>query len=347
MSNYMKILIGIFVFSLATIWSSCGNKTNSDKPGGAGTLQVEAYKVIPKPFNNDVVATAELLASEQVDLMAPISGQVLEIYFKEGEHINKGEAIIRLDDRNWKAQTIGVKAELDAVQKDYDRKKALLAIEGSSQEEVDRTFSTVETLKSQLQQLQVNIDLANVTAPFSGQLGMRNFSQGAFLKAGEIITTLTGINQLKVDFTLAQENQKNIEIGKEILVLIERDTLKAKIYAINPIIDAKSRTINVRALLLQNADKIIMPGTFAEVLVTTNFVNDALLIPTQAVVPEINEQTVYLYKSGKAVRKTIQMGNRTAENVQVLNGIAAGDTVVTSGLLQIKNGMDLQIKTIK
>jgi membrane fusion protein (multidrug efflux system) len=130
-------------------------------------------------------------------------------------------------------------------------------------------------------------------------------------------------------------------------VLIERDTLKAKIYAINPIIDAKSRTINVRALLLQNADKIIMPGTFAEVLVTTNFVNDALLVPTQAVVPEINEQTVYLYKSGKAVRKTIQMGNRTAENVQVLNGIAAGDTVVTSGLLQIKNGMDLQIKTIK
>jgi len=342
----MNLIKGIFIFFLITIIVSCGD-TVKDKPGGSNNgLQVEAYIVTPQPFNNDVVTTAELLASEDVELMAPLSGQVLEIYFKEGEDVEKGDPIIRLDDRNWRAQMLGVEAELDAAQKDYERKKSLIEVEGSSQEEVDNAFSSVEILKSQLQQLQVNIDLANVKAPFSGQIGMRNFSKGAFLKEGEIITTLTGLKHLKVDFTLAQEYQKNINIGKQVLVIVDNDTLKADIYAINPLIDKQSRTIQVRALLKQNPRKIIMPGTYAEILVTTNFIENALLVPTQAVVPEINVQTVYLYKGGKAVRKVIKMGIRTAEKVQILDGIVEGDTVLTTGLLQVKEGMKLQLQSV-
>jgi membrane fusion protein (multidrug efflux system) len=342
-----KITLSMVTIGLTLAITSCGNGEAEKQGGGANALAVEAYKVVAQPFNNELTTTANLIAEEQVQLMAPMAGQVLAIYFKEGEKVSKGTTLIRLDDRSWKAQLLGVKAELTAAEKDYARKKELLTVEGSSQEEVDNAFSKVEILKSQQQQLQVNIDLANVSAPFSGQLGMRDFSEGAFLKQGDLITTLSANNQLKVDFTIAQLHAKSIELNKSVLVLVGADTLKANIYAINPIINSQTRMLNVRALLEQKAEQKIKPGTFAEVLIATEMVDDAILIPTQAVIPAINEQTVFVYKSGKAVQKVIQMGNRNADKVLVLSGISVGDTVITTGLLNIKEGMDLTIQSIK
>lgn len=342
-----RIPAGILAVSLVSVFASCADTDKEQTNAPKLNLPVEGYRVIAQPFNDELITTGNLIANEQVSMMAPVSGQVLDILFKEGSNIRKGDAIIRIDDRQWKAQLAGIKAELDAAEKDYHRKKELLSIEGSSQEEVDNAFSTIETLKSQLKQLQIDIELANVTAPFSGQLGMRNFSKGAFLKQGDVITTLTDINPLKVDFSLSQAHLSSIKIGETVDVFINGDTLEASIYAIDPLIDEQTRTIHVRALLRQAADKTILPGTFAEVLVATNFVKEALLIPTQAVVPSLNEQTVYVYKNGKALRKTIQMGNRNAELVRVIEGVSVGDTIITTGLLQIKEGMDIQLQAIK
>ncbi|MCB0279571.1 MAG: efflux RND transporter periplasmic adaptor subunit, partial [Calditrichaeota bacterium] len=313
----------------------------------SNALKVDAYTVHEQPFSNTLVTTAQLMAEEYVELMAPVSGQVLNIYFKEGQKIDKGQTLIRLDDRNWKAQLIGVNAELDAAQKDYLRKKELLSVEGSSQEEIDNAFSKMQILQSQIEQLKVNINLANVSAPFSGQLGMRNFSEGAFLKQGDLITSLSDNSELKVDFSLAQIHAPSIRVGKTVRVHVGKDTLDAKIYAVNPVVDAQSRTINVRALLEQKLNREIMPGSFAEVIISTNAVNDALLIPTQSIVTSITEETVYLYKGGKAQRKVVTIGNRTADKVHVLTGISAGDTVLTTGLLSVKDGMDLEIISIR
>lgn len=347
--NRMKNIIYfcLFISSLTTIISCNNGENNKQSASQKSSFPVEAYKVTAQPFNNELVTTASLMANEQVTLTAPLPGQVMEIYFKEGEKIKKGERIIRIDDRQWKAQLTGVRAELDAAKKDYKRKKELLNIEGASQEEVDKAFATIQTLKSQLQQLQINIDLATVSAPFSGQLGMRNFSKGSFLKQGDNITTLTDVNPLKVNFELAQTHLKNIEERNSVQVLTDGDTLEATIYAINPLINEQTGTVSIRALLKQPEDKVIMPGVFAEVLIATNFVKEALLIPTQAVVPSLNEQTVYVYKSGKAVRKTVKTGNRTANMVHIIKGLTNGDTLITTGLLQIKEGMDLELQSVK
>jgi membrane fusion protein, multidrug efflux system len=335
----------IFIFSLITV--SCGGDEGGEANVQKPDLQAEGYVVTPSPFDNMIVTTADLLANEQVELKAPISGQVLEINFKEGQTVRKGQSIVRLDDRAWKAQLIGLNAQFENAQNEYERKKSLLEVEGSSQEEVDNAYTAVETLKSQIQQLKINIDLANVTAPFSGVIGMRNFSKGAYLREGESITFLTEVNQLKIDFTVAQAYQSSLEVGKSIGVVIDGDTLPAKIYAINPVIDKDSRTINVRAALAQSKSKFIMPGSYAEVLVSTDFLGDALLIPTQAVIPEMNSQTVYLYKGGKAKKQVIETGNRTADKVHVLKGLEAGDTVIVTGLMQIKDGMGITLQTVQ
>ncbi|MCB0397873.1 MAG: efflux RND transporter periplasmic adaptor subunit, partial [Flavobacteriales bacterium] len=193
----------------------------------------------------------------------------------------------------------------------------------------------------------LNIDLANVNAPFSGQLGMRNFSVGAFLNTGDPVTTLTELENMNVDSTLAQSYANSLSVGDSIEVMIGKDTLQASVYAMSPVIDPQSRTINVRALLPQKKDRIIMPGSYAEVRITANAVDSALLIPTQAVVPEINDQTVYLYKNGKAVRRKIQTGHRTPAMIHVVDGLSAGDTVLTTGLLGVKEGMDITLQSTR
>ncbi len=344
----MKIFPGAFlILPLFLITNSCTEKAAEQPAAQAATLQVEGYKAIPSPFNSEVTATGELLPKEQVSVMAPMSGQVLEIFFEEGRPIKQGQPILRIDDRSWKAQMAGLEVELEVAKKDHERKQTLLPLEGSTQEEIDNAYSAIEMLKAQILQLQINIDLANITAPFSGQLGMRNFSKGAFLREGDIITTLTDISQLKLDFSVPQRYKSSISVGKKVLVSIENDTLQATVYAINPLIDVQSRRLNVRALLNQPPGKTIMPGAFAEALITTDFIENALLVPTQAVVPSINEQTVYVYKSGKAVKKVIEMGNRTADKVHVLSGIETGDTLITTGLLYVKDGMPVDLQTIK
>lgn len=338
---------GSIALSVVLFLASCGGKADQGKQRGAmPDLPVESYRVTPKPFSTTVVVTAELQANEQVQLMAPMAGQVLEIYFSEGEKVAEGQPIVKLDDRGWKAQLIGLRAELDAATKDLDRKKALLPIEGSTQEEIDGVVSKIETLRSQIQQLEINIDLANVKAPFAGTLGLRNFSKGAYLKAGDVITVVTQLNKLKVDFALAQEYSSSMHVGKVVKVVVQGDTLQAKVYAINPLIDPSSRTIGVRAMLHQAEKNTLMPGTFSEVLVSTDKVDDALLVPTQAIVPEINDQTVFLYKNGKAERKTVQLGGRTDELVHISSGIHAGDTIITTGLLKIKTGMSITLQSV-
>lgn len=339
-------IISIALVAIAALVWSCGGAEKGAQQG-QGSLQVKGVRVVAQPFNSEVKTTATVMANEQVELKAPIAGQVLAIYFKEGATVKKGQQLIRIDDRSWKAQLVGVNASLENAQKDYERKKQLLAVEGSSQEEVDNALTTVETLKSQAEQLKVNIDLANVKAPFSGKLGMRNFSEGAFLSQGQVITSLTEIDKLKIDFTMAQNHQNSIAIGKKIVVLIENDTLEAEIYAISPVVSADSRTINVRALLKQKEGKAYMPGVFAELVITTDFINDALLIPTQAVVPSITDQTIYVVKDGKAQKKIVQIGNRTKDLVHITEGLSEGEVVLTTGLLHIKDGMPVTVELIK
>lgn len=341
MNKYFSIL-------WVMVWlSACSDGEKENTPPSAGTaLAVEGYVVKPQAYSEHLTVTGELRAKEQVELMSSSAGQVLDIYFKEGEQVKQGQPILRMDDRQWRAQLTGLKTEIDVAEKNYERKKSLLDIEGSTKQEVDEVFSTIETRKSQLQQLQLNIDLANIKAPFSGVIGMRNISKGAYLKAGDVITTLTQLNELKVDFELPQEHLSSIKVGNTVQVLINSDTVEAKVYAINPTIDRTSRTIQVRAIFEQKSSRI-MPGTFAEVVIKTNMESDALLVPTQAIVPQINDQTIYLYKNGKVQRRIVETGIRTADKVRILSGVSAGDTVITSGLLMVKEGMSISFQAIQ
>jgi membrane fusion protein (multidrug efflux system) len=293
-----------------------------------------------------MVTTANLLPTEEVELKSNISGQVMQINFKEGQTVKKGQSLINLDDRQWQAELVGLKAELLALEKNYERKEALLKVEGSSQQELEQAIASIASIKAAIQKLEVNIDLARIKAPFSGVVGMRNFSEGSYLSVGESITILTKLDELKVDFSLPENLFSSVDVNQELKVVVNNDTLTATIYAITSRLDVSSRTFNVRAILKQPKIKIL-PGTYAEVLVKKDKQDNALLVPTQAVVPQINEQTIYVLKNGIPEKRNVILGSRTANMVNILDGIHANDTVVITGLLQIKEGSPVTILTVQ
>lgn len=335
-----------FVLSIGLFVQSCSSDTAQEQQGGMPTLQVDAFIVRPQFYSDLFITTANLLPTEEVEIKSNISGQVMQINFKEGQSVKKGQSLINIDDRQWQAELVGLKAELKALDKEYERKESLLKVEGSSQQELDRSVASIAGVKSKIQKLEVNIDLARIKAPFSGLVGMRNFSEGSYLSVGESITILTKLDELKVDFSLPENLYSSVEVNQSVKVIVNHDTLSATIYAITSRLDQTSRTFNVRAVLKQPT-KNILPGTYAEVLVRKDKQDDALLVPTQAVVPEINNQTIYIIKNGVAEKRNVKLGSRTATMVNIIDGISPNDTIITTGLLQIKDGSPVTILTIQ
>ncbi|MCA9735592.1 efflux RND transporter periplasmic adaptor subunit, partial [candidate division KSB1 bacterium] len=296
------------------------------KAGGpsAAPLQAEAMVVKPQYFESKFVVNANLLPYEETDLKAPVSGNVLSIFFKEGDKVSKGQPLIKIDDRVWKARLKGLQSQLRIARSDSTRNAALIDVQGVSQEAVDKTNAQIQELEAQIEELQVNISLANVTAPFTGRLGMRDFSVGAYLAQGTTITRIVQADKLKVDFEMPGRYIENINLGEQIQMVYHEDTLEAKVYAIDPRIDPSSRTIRIRCELPNPGEKYV-PGIFATVIIPTNITENALVVPTSAVIPALNKQTVYVYHGGKAFRKDVELGERTDVEVQILSGLNPGD----------------------
>jgi len=336
--------VGIVLIFLLFL-TSCNEQKAKSTENNSSEFFVDAVKVVPQNFATQLKVTANILPFEQVEIKAPVSGTVLSINAKEGQFVKEGHLIVRLDDRAWLAQKKGLEAQLFSASADLKRKQELLTMEGASQQDVDQAQATADALSAQIEELNVKIDLANVTAPFDGNLGMRDFSLGSYLNQGQIITTLSQSWKLKVDFNFSSQYQEQVRVGKMVQVISKGDTLQSVIYAVNPLASNTSRTMQIRAVIEKNS-KDFIPGDFAEVVVPIQVDENAIIVPTDCIVPELNAQTVFVFHNGKAFRKTVELGARTDKMVQLLNGINAGDTVLTTGLMRVKDNFPVTIKQV-
>lgn len=344
-TSSMKIRIHFLL--LLSVLFSCEEGDNTSSEGGqppARPIPVNYIVAKYDTFRNEVVTTAEILPYESVIVRAPISATVLAIYFKEGGAVKEGQPLIRLDDRAWKAQLKGLEVELNSLEKELDRYKQLMDLDGASQQQVDNAVGRIAAMQAQIDQLRVNIQLANVKAPFSGQVGMRNFSLGSYMSEGDQITTLAQIDKLKVNFNLPEKYRPDVRTGETVQVTVDEDTFPATIYAIDPTINVESRTVQARAVV-DRANEKLMPGVFAETILPTQVLEEAIILPSQVVVPEIENQTVYVSKNNKAERRIVIVSGRTKDMVLITEGLQPGDTVLTTGLMQVKEGTPLVLET--
>ncbi|WP_080239797.1 efflux RND transporter periplasmic adaptor subunit [Spirosoma rigui] len=325
-----------------------GGGQGGGKGGPAGstkgpTLSVNGYVVETQRLREDIVSSGSLLAAEQVDIYPEISARITQLNIQEGQPVTKGALLVKLFDADLRAQLLKLQAQADNARRTEDRNKQLLERGGISQQEYDIVTTNLRSSLADIELVKANLQRTEIRAPFSGIIGLRNVSNGAVVSPSTLIARLQQITSLKLDFSIPEKYGQAVRNGSAISFLVDGATQPSQgvVYAIEPGVEEQTRNLRIRARI-NNTTAKFRPGTFARVTLTIQ--NDqSLVVPTQAVIPQTRTNQVILVKNGKAVFKDVKTGLRTAGSIQILSGLAQGDTIATTGLLFLKPDTPVKI----
>ncbi len=317
---------------------------NQAKPASIQVIPVKAHIVKPQELGNNVLTSGTVLANEEVDLKSEVSGKIVKIAFKEGSRVNKGDLLVKINDAELQAQLMREKYTYELLKDKEYRQNKLFEKEAISQEEYDDALNQFNVSKAEVDLIKAQIDKTEIKAPFNGIVGLKNVSEGSYITPSTVIASLQNINPIKIDFSIPEKYSGSVKVGDQInfRVVGDEENYNAKVYAIEPKIDPVTRTLKIRAIYSNQAGRIL-PGSFADVKLILDKIDNALLVPTQAIVPELKGQKVYIYRSGKVAQQNVEMGIRTDEYVQITSGLNPNDTLIISGILQIKPGAEVSI----
>ncbi len=312
-----------------------GDAKNAKSSGGA--VPVNVFIVGRESIENQIFASGTVLPNEEVNLMAEISGRLVKLDIKEGAYINKGQLIAKINDRELRAQLQKVAYNQDLSKKIEARQKKLLNVEAINLEEYDVTSNNIRVLEAEKEVIEAQLEKTEIRAPFSGRIGLKFISEGAFLAPGTPIVTIVQSNPVKIDFTVPEKYSPSIRVGSTVKFNLDGDpsTYSAKILAIDPKVDENLRTLRVRALA-NNPEGRFVPGMFVKVLADLDANRMAMMIPTEAIVPVLKGKKVFVVKDGKAQEAMVTTGLRTDKKIQIIDGLQPGDSLITSGIIAIK-----------
>jgi membrane fusion protein (multidrug efflux system) len=340
--------IRIFLLASSVILLSCheGRKEEPPKPRNT-TLNAEGFVVEPQVFENQYTSTGSLLPNEEIQLLPETSGRVTTISFKEGSHVNKGDVLIRLYNDDIKAQIQKSQAQRALQVKIKERQAKLLDIGGISKQDYETTAAQIASIDADLAYAQAQLSKTIIKAPFNGRIGIRNVSVGAVITPTTVIATLQQHKLLKLDFTLPDQYKDEVMPGKVVSFTVtgSLDTFTASISAAEPSADATTRTLKARAMVDNSREKLIA-GSFAHVIIPFSNNKSALLIPSQAIIPTTRDKQVAIARNGKVKMVNVTIGTRTNDMVEVLQGIQPGDTILTTGIMQVKPGMTVKVTKV-
>jgi len=315
---------------------------------GPQTLVVKAMILKPSDLDNNVSTSGTILASEEVEVRSEVAGRITKIYFKEGSSVKAGQLLVKLNDSELRAQLTKNQSKLKLLQDKQYRQKALYEKEAISKEDFDATVNDLNMTKADIDLIMAQIEKTEIRAPFNGKIGIRNVSEGSYVTSAVLIANLQNTGVLKVDFSIPEKYSGQVKVGSDIKFNLSNnnETFIAKVYAIEPKINLQTRTLQIRGVYKNTLNKI-MPGSFVEIELVLEQIKNSIQIPTQTLIPEIKGQKVFLYRNGKAVDQKVETGIRTSENVQITKGLQPGDTLITSGILQLKGNTAVKLSEIK
>ena len=326
-------------------------ETTGIVPGGNGfrqrVLNVNAQILTPHPMSDHTVTTGDILPAEEVNLIFEASGKVVAIYFTEGAFVEKGTLLAKINDAPLQAQLRKLEAQVKLAQDRVYRQQTLLERDAVSQEAFESVLTDYNKLLADIELVRAQIAQTELRAPFDGVIGLRQLSEGAFASPGTKIATLAKVSELKIEFAVPETYATDIRRGTPIEFTLTDNqgrerTFRANVYAVESGIDRQTRTLMVRALY-SNVNNRLMPGRYVSVKILKAEIPNAISVPSEAIIPEMGENLVYVYRSGKAQPVTIEAGLRTPSRVQALSGVAAGDTLIISGVMQLRSGLEVII----
>jgi membrane fusion protein (multidrug efflux system) len=300
-------------------------------------VQVEAFIVRTKALSENIDVPGTLLPYETTEIRPEISGRIVEMNIPEGRVVEKGTLLVKLFDGDLQAKLKKLEVQLSIAEKTVERQKALLEINGISQQEYDLSQLEANNLNADIELVKVDISKTRIVAPYTGKIGLKNISLGAYVTPTNILTSISQVNDLKLEFTVPEKYSENMKRGKEVEFNISGigKNYKATIMATESAIEANTRTLKVRALVKGRHDELVSGG-FAKVSLELNDAGAPLVIPTQAIIPEARNKKVVQYINGQADFKVVTTGIRDSTFVQILDGLKEGDTIITTGLLAIR-----------
>ena len=307
------------------------------KPPGGGGAMVSVMVIGANRLDNVVKTTGTVLANEEIEIRSEISGKITGLYFKEGQVVTKGAVLIKINDDDLQAQLKKLEYTKKLAEDNEFRQRRLLEKEAISQREYDISLTSVKTIDADIENIKAQIARTTIRAPFGGRLGLRYVSEGSYVTPSTQITTLTSSNPAKVEFSVPAKYADNVRVGSRIEYVTESSEARhtGTVYAIDPKIDPQTRTLQIRALS-PNPKGSLIPGSFARIELVIDSKSSAITIPNESVVPVVNGHRVFLVKGGKAVPQSVQVGTRGAVEMEILSGLSPGDTLITTGILQVR-----------
>jgi membrane fusion protein, multidrug efflux system len=340
--------IGIIIFS------SCGSsdkKGDASRPGGAQSGQggqqppmaVDIFVIKPTLINEKIEVSGSLEANETTEIHPEISGRLVQLNIAEGKFVKKGSLLAKIYDGDLQAQLKKLQVQLDIAKTNEERSAQLLKIQGISKSDYDASLLNVNNIKADIDITNANITKTEIRAHFDGRLGLKNISPGAFITPLTVLSTISQVDKLKLQFSVPEKYGAEIRNGQPVSFTVNgsEKTFTANVLATETTIGQNTRSLTVRAIV-QNTDPALIPGTFANVQMILGNNPKAIMIPNSSVIPQGRKKQVFVFKDSKALPMEITTGVRDSANVQVLTGLTPGDTLITSGLLFLRPGIDVK-----
>ncbi len=337
--NFVVILLFFYV-------SACSDKKGPVQPKSTPPPTVDVLIAETRAMSNTLEVNGTVVANEYVELHPEASGRLTYLYVPEGKLIKKGTLIAKVYNADLQAQVEKSKVALDLAKKTEERDRKLLEVNGVNQADYDAALNVVNGFKADIDYNQALLDKTILKAPFDGYIGLRQVSEGAYVTPATLIATLLQRDKLRIDFTVPEEYSSILKIGSSVDVEMDQSGQKRKavIIATEPQVSQATRNITVRALL-ENSNA--NPGGFAKVFVNSGIDKKAIMIPTNALIPDDKNNEVVIVKNGKADFVNVLTGIRLANNVEITAGIKPGDTIVVTGVLFARPKSPLQVRNTR
>lgn len=345
---YTVLILGLGAFIVYRITENKSENQNDKGPKNKLPSRVSGVVLAPQEFADNLSLSGSIEPNEQVEIRSEVSGVVESINFTEGATVSQGQVLFKVNDSELRAQLAKVRTAQNLAAENERRAKLLLQKEAISQEEYDMSLASLKSAQSETQLISAQLAKTTVRAPFSGRIGLRSISKGTYVTPQTIVATLVNSSQVKLTFSIPEKYASQMKQGNTLSFTVagSRDTYRAKIYAIEPQLEVETRTLRLRAIADNPQGKLI-PGTFANVMLPLEKITNALMVPNHALIPIQNGKKVFISKNGKAKEVIVETGARTDENILITNGLNAGDTLLTSGVMSLKEGAPVIVNLSK
>ena len=342
--NIIYIILGVLVLALLA-WPKLKPKQDTQAPNTAkkgGPVKVKTITVATQASERTIETTGNILANEEVVLYPETQGRVVKINFTEGAQINKGDLLIKINDGDLQAQLRKATATKKLKEDTEKRNKSLLEKGAISNEVYDIAATELSSINADIDLLKEQIRKTEIRAPFNGIIGFRSISEGSFVTPTTRIPALQNIKQIKVVFAIPEKYAPMLKNGNTVLFKVDGNNTQhqAKIYGIEPKVDEITRNVIMRAICA-NPSQQILPGSFAKVSVVTSKNLNAFMIPTQAIVPILKGQKVYLAQGDSVIERKIKTGVRNEKTIEITEGLKAGDEIVVEGVMYLRQGVKI------